>query len=712
MNKTALQILQNSSFGAFAEQHQMTDENLKSTLQHSINQWNLEYQQGNPSVSDEFYDFIREFYQEYFGEIESHAEIEDSDERKVELPITAGSMNKCKTLDELKKWAKSKGFDFDTTEFIISPKYDGITLINDEFSKAFKGIVKTYTKGKDGFGLYVPNHYLSINNESSNAPGFYAFKITAENNTFLYSRGEAIMKRSVFEQKYSKEALGEKDGFENARNFVASRFVEKEPNSEILKDIDFIRFHLDNENFSNTEKDNMLNFCNKLNNVQIPYVVAQGSELTEASLKEFFIAWSNEYELDGLIIDINKFELRNRLGLETSTNNPCYARAYKAAEFDPEADTVVLDVINQVDKNGILNPVLIIKPIRLGGVTINRVYGKNHRFMCAYGIGIGSNLRIRRSGNVISDVVGVEGFPVIDSDRFKKIADKYFDPDNIVEILSYISENIRMMPAKDGILTTVRKYIPPKELTEGLAKWNDSLVDIVLIDDQNDSQQIQKIVSFFETIGAEGVSDGLIADLYHKGFRDVKEILSLTDTEILTKFDGWGEKKAINFITSIKKAIEKVDLPTLAHATGFFRFLGSKKLALVEKLSDMDWMPTLEELNKIEGYSDISSAAFINGFDSFWHFIEDTKIKVNIKKPKEILGNKMGNKNIVFTGIRDKELENWIEQNGGKIGSGVNKSTSILIMKEIGSGSSKESKAIELGIEIETLESFKEKYGA
>ena len=258
----------------------------------------------------------------------------------------------------------------------------------------------------------------------------------------------------------------------------------------------------------------------------------------------------------------------------------------------------------------------------------------------------------------------------------------------------------------------INKYVPPKELTEGLAKWNDSSVDIVLIDDQNDSQQIQKIVSFFETIGAEGVSDGLIADLYHKGFRDVKEILSLTDTEILTKFDGWGEKKAINFITSIKKAIEKVDLPTLAHATGFFRFLGSKKLALVEKLSDMDWMPTLEELNKIEGYSDISSAAFINGFDSFWHFIEDTKIKVNIKKPKEILGNKMGNKNIVFTGIRDKELENWIEQNGGKIGSGVNKSTSILIMKEIGSGSSKESKAIELGIEIETLESFKEKYGA
>jgi DNA ligase (NAD+) len=58
----------------------------------------------------------------------------------------------------------------------------------------------------------------------------------------------------------------------------------------------------------------------------------------------------------------------------------------------------------------------------------------------------------------------------------------------------------------------------------------------------------------------------------------------------------------------------------------------------------------------------------------------------------------------VFTGVRRADLEDVIESRGGKIGGSVSKNTTHLVMKAVGSGSSKEKKAIELGVEVITVE--------
>ena len=58
----------------------------------------------------------------------------------------------------------------------------------------------------------------------------------------------------------------------------------------------------------------------------------------------------------------------------------------------------------------------------------------------------------------------------------------------------------------------------------------------------------------------------------------------------------------------------------------------------------------------------------------------------------------------MFTGVRRPDLEQIIESRGGKIGSGVSKNTTHLVMKSVGSGSSKEKKAQELGVKIITVE--------
>lgn len=65
---------------------------------------------------------------------------------------------------------------------------------------------------------------------------------------------------------------------------------------------------------------------------------------------------------------------------------------------------------------------------------------------------------------------------------------------------------------------------------------------------------------------------------------------------------------------------------------------------------------------------------------------------------------------VVFTGFRDKSLEKQLTDQGHKIGSSVSKKTTCLIVKERGSGSTKEQKAEQLGIPIYTLQEFKENY--
>ena len=68
------------------------------------------------------------------------------------------------------------------------------------------------------------------------------------------------------------------------------------------------------------------------------------------------------------------------------------------------------------------------------------------------------------------------------------------------------------------------------------------------------------------------------------------------------------------------------------------------------------------------------------------------------------MSNDLDGMTFVFTGVRRSDLESVIESRGGKIGSGVSKTTTHLIMKVVGSGSSKEKKAIELGVKIMTVE--------
>jgi DNA ligase (NAD+) len=110
----------------------------------------------------------------------------------------------------------------------------------------------------------------------------------------------------------------------------------------------------------------------------------------------------------------------------------------------------------------------------------------------------------------------------------------------------------------------------------------------------------------------------------------------------------------------------------------------------------------------IEGFAEISARNFVENYDIFLTFVEGLPVSIEEKAEVALAGTDLVGKQFVFTGVRRKDLEEVIVSRGGVIGGSVSKNTTHLVMKAKGSGSSKETKAISLGVEILTVEELED----
>jgi NAD-dependent DNA ligase len=590
-------------------------------------QANEKYRQGNPIMSDYDYDQLLETLLEYDPDNEYFnkvgIEVLD-DSRKVKLPIPMFSMNKIKTMEEISDWCRLKGISTNE-EVIITPKFDGLSLCVDE-------VKDTATTRGDGFiGQNSNEHYKLINNKLNKGTNF---KITY---------GEAIIPKKVFLDKYSNE-------FANPRNLVAGLINSKEV-TEPLKDCKYIKYGGVIDSLS-TKKE-LLDELNNNQEVKVSYNIYKINELSEDLLISLFKEWSIDYEIDGLIIEINNLQLQEELGRETSTNNPVYARAFKHESFVETKTTKVIGITWNISKQGFLKPVLQVNPISLDGVVVSNVTGNNAKFVKDNGLGIGSEIRVIRSGMVIPKIIEV--------------------------------------------ITPVEFIQPTIEGVE--VDWNENGIELITLT-ETDDQKLKKIVAFFEILEADNVSEGVITQLWDAGYKTISDILNLATSD-LEKIDRFGKRKAKIVYDSIQKSITNVQLSKLQHATGIFKGLGSKKLVLLE---DFVTKPTIDQVMAIEGFAEISAKTYIDSYDEFFHFIKDLPVTIAEKVEVVKIGTDLEGKQFVFTGVRRKDLEEAIESRGGKIAGSVSKNTTHLVMKIVGSGSSKEKKAIDLGVEVITVE--------
>jgi NAD-dependent DNA ligase len=603
-------------------------------LKNKISEANKAYREGSAIMSDQEWDNLVEKLAELSPNDELLEEIghQVDSTRKVKLPIEMASMNKIKSMEDLSDWSRLKNIPTNTI-VLITPKYDGLSLCVDELSN------NAWTRGDGTFGQKSDSHYSLMNNQLSN------------NQVFSYTYGEVMMSKKTFIDKYSND-------FANPRNLVAGLLNSKEA-SESLKDCDYIKYGaIQSKNQFQTKKQ-ILDELNSGQEIKVPYHITRLSDITEDLLLDLFKEYSEEYEIDGLIIEVNDLNQQLVLGRETSTNNPTWARAFKHPNFEQSAISTVTGISWNISKQGYLKPIIHIVPVQLDGVTVSNVTGNNARYIKEMGIGVGAEVKVVRSGMVIPKII------------------------EVIKSVDFTMPNIGVD-----------------------IEWNEAGIELVTLS-ETDDQKLKKLISFFEILEADNVSEGVITQLWDAGYKTIADILKLTKSD-LEKLDRFGKRKAKIVYDSIQKSVTDVSLSKLQHATGIFKGLGSKKLALLEHF---DTKPTIDDVMSIEGFAEISAKTYVESYDVFFDFIKDLPVTIQEKIELEPVGDDLESMNVVFSGLRRKDLEEIIKYRGGKISGSVSKNTTHLIMKVVGSGSSKEKKAIDLGVEIMTVEQLEKLLG-
>ncbi len=378
------------------------------------------------------------------------------------------------------------------------------------------------------------------------------------------------------------------------------------------------------------------------------------------------------YEIDGIVIKVNSLELQSRLG--EISRSPRWAIAFK---FEPKQETTkILDIIVQVGRTGVLTPVAVMEPVKVGGVEVSRATLHNQDEIDKKDVRIGDTVIIQRAGDVIPEVVGV-----ITSKR--KGTEKKFK-----------------MPSKCPVCgADVIK--------------EEAIHRCIGLDCPAQLKGRIKHFASKRAMDIEGLGTKLIDQLVDKGLvKDIADIYYLKK-EDLASLERMADKSAQNIIDAIEASKTK-PLAKFIFALGIRHVGETTAEDLARNFPRLDDFFNLskEDLMKIEGIGPEVAT-------SVYQFFRDKKNKESIDrlkkaglkiiepKPKE--KGKLSGKTFVFTGTlksygRD-EARNIVESLGGMTSSTVSKKVDYVVVGE--DPGSKLDKARELGIKTLTEEEFK-----
>lgn len=473
---------------------------------------------------------------------------------------------------------------------------------------------------------------------------------------YVVIRGELIMKKDNF-RKYENEMA-------NARNMVSGIVNAKKVNKERIKDVDFVTYEVI-EPWMPIEEQYIVLQKNGFNVVKYEKVNAIDTEILQTLLRRR--KQESDYEIDGIIISFNNPKKRVQSG------NPEYAFAFKETVEDQTAEVEVLGVEWNESKDGYLKPRLHLVPTKLSGVTIRHVNAFSAKFIRDNKVGKGAVIKLVRSGEVIP---------------------------HIMEVL---------------------KGTEP-EMPDGEYVWTNSGVDVVR-EEKTQAGHIKQLVFFFQTLGIKYISESITKKLVEAGIDDIIKIVNVTKND-LEGIDGFQEKMIEKVYTNIKDKIETMSLLEFMNATNVFGHgIGDKKLKKIIKAYPdiMDRKNVMDLVMKLDGFDTITASQFANNLPEFIALFKRLPKPLQKRLKKEIQRKKVTDDGdakfedmrVVFSGFRNKDWEQTIEDGGGEVVGTVSKNTTILIAKQedIDKGTnSKIAKALDLGVEVMTPEAFADKY--
>jgi NAD-dependent DNA ligase len=470
-------------------------------------------------------------------------------------------------------------------------------------------------------------------------------------------RGELVISKDSFKM-FSQD-------FNNERNLVSGVVNCKKCKTEAVNYIDYVCYQLVRDN----EKLTPLEEIEQLDNMGFKVVShVKLFQVDNTILSDYLVKRreESEYLIDGIVITNNLYYPLINIG------NPKHSIAFKMVMKEQVAEATVTDVIWTPSKTGYLKPRVRITPVQLD-VKIEYLTGFNGAFIYNNNIGIGTVIEIVHSGFVIP----------------------------------HINKVIKSTQAK---------------MPEENYHWNDTHVDIILDDIENNQDVIIKQWdTFFRTLGTKGIGLGIYKKFYNSGCKTIKDIFGLS-IEKLKMINNIEDKMAAKIRLELDKAINKMTLLNTMIGSGQFgRGIGQSKLEdimmnypdILDMYQSNGKEVVYEQIMKLDGFSDKTARQFVDNISNFIDFknnnkleiVEDKKITNTSNEPQIFLDKK-----IVFSGIRDKDLETFIKNKGGRIINNVSQDTFMLIVRDINKKTSKVNEAEKKNIQIITLDDFNKDY--
>jgi len=380
------------------------------------------------------------------------------------------------------------------------------------------------------------------------------------------------------------------------------------------------------------------------------------------------------YEIDGTVVKVNRFDQQRLAGMKT--RSPRWAIAYK---FPAQQETTkILNIIAQVGRTGTITPVAIMKPIMVGGVTVERATLHNQDEIDRLDVRIGDTVVIQRAGDVIPDVV-----KVITSKRTGK----------------------------------EKKYKLPKKCPvcgAGVVRLEGEAAH--RCENINCPAQVKESIRHFASklaMNIDGLGEKLIEQFVDKGLIKSYGDLYFLKKEKLAELERMAEKSAQNIIDAIDKSRE-VDFARFLYALGI-RHVGEHMARLLaRKLGSLDKLIKAgeEKLMEIHEVGPQVAQSIVRFFGEKKNLQAIERLKkggVKIREAAKVVADqRFAGKTFVFTGALEKfsrdEAEAMVDARGGRASGSVSKKTDYVIAGP-GAGS-KLAKAKELGVEVISEDEF------
>ncbi len=640
----------------------------------------LYYIQNQPGISDQKYD-------ELFAELKAleteHPEVitPDSPTQRVAgrplgefatvrhaIPMLSVdntySAEELKAFDERvrKQLGSTGGSETRPYDYVVEHKIDGLAVS----LRYVDGVLVTgATRGDGEVGDDVTANIRTIRAvplcllDGENVPGV------------LEVRGEVYMPTKSFVALNKARAEAGETAFANPRNAAAGSLKLLDARVTATRNLSFFAYGLGET--SQTLAADHYQTLQRFKKLGLPVNPHTRKARDINEVIEICQSWSGQrsalaYQIDGMVIKINRYDQRDILGATGRSPRWCIAYKYPAER----ARTVVESIAVQVGKTGALTPVANLKAVQLAGTTVRRASLHNFDEMRRLDVRPGDTVMIEKAGEIIPQVVevkkefrpaGAEPFPVpkkcpnCGSEVVKDEAGVYVRCPN-PDCFGMLKERLRYFAGRD----------------------------------QMDIERLG--VALIEQL----IEVGLV-----KTFADIYRLRK----EDLTALERMGEKSAQNVLDGIKESKTRPLWRFLA-ALGIRHVGGQSAEVLAEHFGSLDAIinASREELQVVDQVGPVMAESVYRYFHNPRHrMVIDDLLAAGVRPqpaaPKKRSGGLQG-KTIVVTGtlkgFSRQQAEQAIREAGGKVSGSVSKKTHYVLAGE--DPGSKLKKAQELGVEV------------